>query len=132
MTPITKIASLSSHGLSGRDVETASHHATPSDTERGTPSLSISREKDGDSSNPHIVDWDGPLDMENPRNLPVWRKWIITISLSTFNLTTTYSSSTFSTALGVTAKQFDVSEEVMILGTSLMLVGFVVGPFVFG
>ncbi|KAF2168573.1 hypothetical protein M409DRAFT_36395 [Zasmidium cellare ATCC 36951] len=83
-------------------------------------------------SNSNIVDWDGPDDPENPVNLPLARKWIITISLSLTNFTTTFASSIFSTANGQTAELFHVSGEVMVLGTSLYLAGFIFGPFIFG
>lgn len=44
----------------------------------------------------------------------------------------TFASSVFSTAAVVTAEKFGVSEEVMILGTSLFVLGFSFGPLMFG
>ena len=79
-----------------------------------------------------LVDWDGPDDPQNPFNFSSRRKWLITISLSFLNATTTFSSSIFSTATKQTAEQFQVGEEVMVLGTSLYLLGFVFGPVIFG
>ena len=44
----------------------------------------------------------------------------------------TVASSIFSTATMATAKQFGVSQEVMVFGTSLFVLGFAFGPIVFG
>ena len=79
-----------------------------------------------------IVDWDGPDDPEFPQNFPRSRKFLITITSATLNLTFTFSSSVFSAATLVTAKEFNVSAEVMILATSLFIFGFGIGPTLFG
>ena len=47
-------------------------------------------------------------------------------------LTVTFSSSIFSAATLQTSHHFHVSPEVMVLGTSLFVAGFGVGPSVFG
>lgn len=44
----------------------------------------------------------------------------------------TFASSVFSTAGAVTSDKFDVSQEVMVLGTSLFVLGFCFGPMIFG
>jgi len=44
----------------------------------------------------------------------------------------TFASSVFSTATQPTAQEFGVSTEVMILGTSLFVLGFAVGPIIWG
>lgn len=44
----------------------------------------------------------------------------------------TFASSVFSAATQDTAKIFGVSQEVMVLGTSLFVLGFAFGPLVFG
>ncbi|KAJ5585006.1 uncharacterized protein N7459_004806 [Penicillium hispanicum] len=77
---------------------------------------------------PNLVEWDGPDDPENPQNFSRRRKWIITVTMSTMTMWITFASSVFSTATEVTAKEFNVSTEVMILGTSLTVFGFALGP----
>ncbi|KAG2421854.1 hypothetical protein HFD88_005830 [Aspergillus terreus] len=79
---------------------------------------------------PNIVEWDGPDDPEHPQNMPTWRKWLITMTLSSLTMWITFSSSVFSTATRVTAEEFDVSTEVMTLATSLVVFGFALGPLV--
>lgn len=73
----------------------------------------------------NLVEWDGPDDPENPMNWSKRSKWTYTLVLSSMTLCITFSSSVFSTATFVTAKEFGVSEEVALLGTSLFVL---VGP----
>lgn len=81
---------------------------------------------------PNLIEWDGPDDPENPQNWSSRYKWFITGVLGMMTFTITFASSVFSTATLVTAKQFNVSNEVMILGTSLFVLGFAVGPPIWG
>lgn len=75
----------------------------------------------------HLVDWDGPNDPENPMNFPRSKKWVITMSTALMTFVVSFASSVFSTATTVTAVEFDVSLEVMILGVSLYVLGFAFG-----
>ncbi|KAL6231941.1 hypothetical protein BDW75DRAFT_29839 [Aspergillus navahoensis] len=83
-----------------------------------------------ESKDPNLIEWNGPNDPENPQNMPHWRKWVITMTLSSMTMWLTFASSVFSTATVVTAQQFGVSTEVMILATSLVVFGFAAGPLV--
>lgn len=65
----------------------------------------------GDSN---VVTWYGPDDKGNPQNLPLWRKWLVTISVALYVLTTTFASSIFSADVVVTAEKFGVSVETMV------------------
>jgi DHA1 family multidrug resistance protein-like MFS transporter len=76
---------------------------------------------------PNLVDWDGPDDPGNPQNFPEWKKWMITIVAGLMTFSVTFASSVFSTATTVTSQLFGVSSEVMILGTSLFVLGFAFG-----
>ncbi|KAK8194860.1 major facilitator superfamily domain-containing protein [Phyllosticta capitalensis] len=80
----------------------------------------------------NIVGWNGPNDPENPQNFPRAKKWVITLSLSMITFCITFASSVFSTATFVAAREFHVSTEVMTLGTSLFVLGFCVGPPIWG
>jgi hypothetical protein len=79
-----------------------------------------------------VVDWYGPDDPGHPQNLPRWRKWAITMSMALHVLSTTFASSVFSAASRATAIEFHVDLEVTVLATSLFMVGFAVGPTMFG
>ncbi|KAJ5312978.1 hypothetical protein PENANT_c018G03255 [Penicillium antarcticum] len=81
---------------------------------------------------PNLIEWDGPDDPENPQNFSACRKWLITVVLGLMTVSVTFASSVFSTASVVTAEKFGVSQEVMVLGTSLFVLGFAFGPIIFG
>lgn len=85
---------------------------------------------DDPAKDPNLVEWDGPDDPENPQNMPVWRKWVVTMALSSMTMWITFASSVFSTATLVTAKEYNVSTEVTTLGTSLVVFGFALGPLI--
>lgn len=84
--------------------------------------------EEANTKDPNLVEWDGPDDLENPQNMPKWRKWVVTMTMSSMTMWLTFASSVFSTATLVTAKEFGVSTEVMILATSLVVFGFAAGP----
>ncbi|CCF39169.1 MFS transporter [Colletotrichum higginsianum] len=80
-----------------------------------------------------IVDWLSPEDKGHPQNLPRPRKWLITLVLALYVLSTTFSSSVFSAAAGVTAAEYNTTVQTMVFGgTSLFMLGFAVGPIIFG
>ena len=81
---------------------------------------------------PNLIDWDGPDDPEHPMNFSRARKWFITMLLGLVTLSVTFASSVFSTATQATSQAFNVSNEVMVLGTSLFVLGFAVGPPIWG
>ncbi|KAL2045924.1 hypothetical protein ABVK25_011945 [Lepraria finkii] len=86
-------------------------------------------EKDKDSN---LIGWEGPDDPQNPQNWPKSKKYLVTVLYSILTFTLTFSSSIFSTATEATSKEFGVSPEVMTLGTSLIVLGFAVGPMLWG
>ena len=69
----------------------------------------------------NVVGWDGPNDPQNPQNWKKSKKYIVTVFYASLTFCITFSSSVFSTATQVTAKQYGVSNEVMTLGTSLFV-----------
>jgi MFS transporter, DHA1 family, multidrug resistance protein len=71
----------------------------------------------------NLVDWDGPNDPENPQNMSKARKWWISMISALMTFVVSFGSSVFSTATEVTAKEFGVGDEVMILGVTLYVVG---------
>lgn len=104
-----------------RDLESGNNDAQP-------PLTNEKSKEETNTKDPNLVDWDGPDDPENPQNMPKWRKWVVTMSMSSMTMWLTFASSVFSTATLVTAKEFGVSTEVMVLATSLVVFGFAAGP----
>ncbi|KAK0628752.1 major facilitator superfamily domain-containing protein [Bombardia bombarda] len=94
----------------------------PADAEREKP---VEKDKD-------LVTWDGPDDPGNPQNFPVWRKAFITWIWIYGNLTTTIASSIWSSGASAIAAEFQKSQIVVTLGVSLFLLGYAVGPPIWG
>ena len=68
----------------------------------------------------------------DPHDLPFWRKVIMTASLAGITFTVTFASSIFSSTVTATAEEFNTTTTVMILGVSLYVLGFAVGPLFWG
>ncbi|KPI45916.1 putative transporter [Cyphellophora attinorum] len=68
----------------------------------------------------------------NPYDLPLWRKLVITACLAGITFTVTFASSVFSSTIAATAHQFHTTTTVMILGVSLYVLGFALGPLCWG
>ena len=85
-----------------------------------------------DKKDPNLVTWDGDDDPENPMNFKPAKKWSMALMFGLMTFVVTFASSVFSSATMVTAMQFGVSSEVMILAVSLFVLGFAFGPIVWG
>lgn len=82
---------------------------------------------------PNLVTWDGPDDVENPKNWPRKRKWIATIVVSSFTFISPVSSSMVAPALGAIAADFNItstSEEELVL--SIFVLAYAIGPLFLG
>ncbi|KAL1961145.1 hypothetical protein VTO42DRAFT_3090 [Malbranchea cinnamomea] len=81
---------------------------------------------------PNLVEWSGESDPENPMNWSLARKWYTTMMLSMLTFCITFSSSIFSQATQVAADEFGVSTTVTTLATSFVVLGFGLGPLLWG
>jgi MFS transporter, DHA1 family, multidrug resistance protein len=102
-----------------------------------------------------VVDWDGPDDPENPQNWSDRKKWAITLLLCALTLNVyvdlrfllsraksiecfvvyvyrTFASSAPTTATLQIVEYFGISMEVSNLLTTLFLLGYVLGPILWG
>ena len=78
----------------------------------------------------YVVEFDGPLDPLHAQNWPLKKKLPVALSLGYITLVASFSSSIFSAATGVVARNYDISTEVSTLGVSLYVLGFALGrPF---
>ncbi|KAJ7470516.1 MFS general substrate transporter [Mycena latifolia] len=84
----------------------------------------------GTLEDPFIVDWD-LHDAENPLNFNNRKKWIITSQLAFCTWTISFSSSVYSGGLETMARDLRISDNVAILGLSLYVLGFALGPLIF-
>jgi hypothetical protein len=85
----------------------------------------------GTEEDPFVVEFQRD-DPENPMNWSQLRKWFVTtiVTLSVFAVTLT--SSAYSVSANEVFQDFDISNEVFILGLSLFVLGFAIGPAVWG
>ena len=85
----------------------------------------------GTEDDPFIVEFRKD-DPGNPMNWSQWRKWSITaiVTLSVFAVT--FTSSAYSESSNEVIRDFDISTEVFIVGVSLFVLGFAIGPVVWG
>ncbi|OJD18844.1 hypothetical protein AJ78_01177 [Emergomyces pasteurianus Ep9510] len=75
-----------------------------------------------------IVDFDGPDDAYNPINWPFRKKAITTLLYGLTTMGSTCSSAIYSPGIAQVDADFNVSEQVGVLGVSLLLFGFGLGP----
>lgn len=109
------------------------HQDRDVDLEKQEQSQQKKSENDEDEEHdPDVVDWDGDDDPLNPMNWSPVRKWGIAVTMGLMTFVVTFASSVFSSATEVTAMEFGVSSEVMILAVSLFVLGFAFGPIVWG
>ncbi|KAM0437473.1 hypothetical protein ACHAPT_001835 [Fusarium lateritium] len=84
---------------------------------------------------PYINEWGyvdfKPGDVENPRNWSYKRRWVITSAAVLLALNGNFASSIFSASLDSVVDEFGVSEVAAALTTTLFLLGFCAGPFIF-
>ena len=78
----------------------------------------------------YVVEFDSFDDPLHAQNWPTWKKLYITAILAYNAMGVSMGSSIFSAGGPFVAKNFHVSEEVITLGTSLFLLGYVFGPVV--
>lgn len=75
-----------------------------------------------------LVDFDGDDDPYRPMNWSTHKKVTTTLLYGLVTMTATWASSSYSAGTDQIAAQFNVSTEVAILGTTLFLLGFGLGP----
>ena len=78
---------------------------------------------------PSLVAWNGPQDPQNPINWSAGRKRTVIAALCCISFSVSLSSSVFAPAVLPVAAEFQVSQEVGILGISLFVLGFAAGKY---
>ncbi|CAN8105631.1 unnamed protein product [Discula destructiva] len=75
-----------------------------------------------------LVDFDGPDDPYRPINWSMHKKVSTTLLYGLVTMTATWASSSYSAGSAQVGEEFGVSSEVAVLGTTLFLLGFGLGP----
>ena len=81
----------------------------------------------GTEADPYAVEWLSH-DPGNPQNWTQLRKWLLTMMVAIATLSVAFCSSAYSGSIGDEMKDLGCSAEVAVLGTSLFVLGFAVGP----
>jgi sugar phosphate permease len=81
----------------------------------------------GTAEAPYVVDF-LPQDAHNPMTFPSWKKWMITLLQAFATLAVAFVSTAYTGGISQIIMDFKVSTEVAILGVSLFVFGFAVGP----
>ncbi|KAL6237566.1 hypothetical protein BDW75DRAFT_238177 [Aspergillus navahoensis] len=92
--------------------------------------LSHSYAGSGTEHDPYIVTWLPDGDPRDPMQWSRLRKWLYTFQVAIATLAVTLVSSAYSGGLQGIMSEFDISSEVGILGLSLFVFGFAIGPLV--
>jgi len=83
----------------------------------------------GTEEDPYIVEW-LDVDPENAKTYSARMRWSVTTLAATMTLCVAFASSAYSGAVESIIEDFHCSEEVVILGMSLMVLGYAVGPLI--
>ncbi|VVT48717.1 uncharacterized protein SAPINGB_P001916 [Magnusiomyces paraingens] len=76
------------------------------------------------------LDWDSPTDPQNPKNWSNFKKWFVTILTSYLCLVVSFGCSLYVTAIIKLMFHFGVSQEKILLGMTLYLIGLSLAPVI--
>ncbi|KAJ9110511.1 hypothetical protein QFC22_006718 [Naganishia vaughanmartiniae] len=113
---ITPINTISSRATAASNGDRALVGSEPSVNDPSSPTSPEGntwpqfKEKD-----PNEIGFDGPDDPDDPFNMPVWRKWVIVISIASASTCVTCASSMAASTYAGLQKSYHISEEVAIL-----------------
>ncbi|CAK7266641.1 hypothetical protein SEPCBS119000_002133 [Sporothrix epigloea] len=82
---------------------------------------------EGTEESPYVVAF-LPVDPRDPQQFPVKKKWLYTLIMAFATLGIAFVSTAYSGGLREVIETFHVSTEVVILGISLFVLGFAIGP----
>ncbi len=80
----------------------------------------------GTEEDPYVVTWIDD-DPRNPMLYSSTKKWSITILVAFATLAVAFCSSAYSGGANEVIQEFQVSQEIFVLGTSLFVLGFAIG-----
>ncbi|PNY24112.1 MFS-type transporter [Tolypocladium capitatum] len=83
----------------------------------------------GTAESPYLVDF-LPSDPRNPMTFSRTLKWLVTLLAAVSTLAVSFASSAYSGGLFNIMRDFDVSTEVAVIGVSMFVLGFAVGPLI--
>ncbi|SCV05864.1 LANO_0H16864g1_1 [Lachancea nothofagi CBS 11611] len=88
-----------------------------------SPRSKYCMQEDDKPIDPRSLEWDGPLDMDNPHNWPVWRKWFTTMTAAILCLVVTMGSSLYVTGVPEMVQRYGYSQTLALAGLTFYLLG---------
>lgn len=85
----------------------------------------------GTEEDPYVVTWIDN-DPRNPMTFPQWKKWALTMLVAFATLAVAFVSSAYSGGIEELMAEFEIGPEVATLGISLFVLGFAIGPLLWG
>jgi DHA1 family multidrug resistance protein-like MFS transporter len=84
-----------------------------------------------EDTNPFLVDWNGPDDIENPKNWPRWKKGLVVFQAMFLTSVTYAGSSIYTPGQLQIQEDFKVGHVVATLNLSIYVLGYGIGPMIF-
>ena len=78
----------------------------------------------------YLVDWTGPTDEDNPQNWPSWLKVLVLCNVLIVNLNFYTAPGIYSASVTSIQESLGASYEVAMLGLSLFVIAYGVGPLI--
>ncbi|KAH7409418.1 major facilitator superfamily domain-containing protein [Cadophora sp. MPI-SDFR-AT-0126] len=100
-------------------------------SEHESTAISDASDNRRDDVDMHLVDWYGPDDLENTQNWSTTRKLLITFQICILNFGIYIGSSIYTPGEPDIMEEFGAREVVAILGLSLFVLGYGLGPMLF-
>ncbi|SMN20546.1 similar to Saccharomyces cerevisiae YOR273C TPO4 Polyamine transport protein, recognizes spermine, putrescine, and spermidine [Maudiozyma saulgeensis] len=105
--------------------------ADSSISNQSSASTSISNEVSDNNKNnneeeeidPKDLEWDGPSDMDNPHNWPLWKKWTATMTAAMLCLVVTMGSSLYVASVPEFEVRYHISQTLGLAGLTFYLLG---------
>ncbi|SCW01726.1 LAFE_0E05908g1_1 [Lachancea fermentati] len=72
---------------------------------------------------PRSLDWDGPMDMDNPHSWPTWKKWGTTMTAAMMCLVVTMGSSLYVSGVPRMVMEYGYSQTLALAGLTFYLLG---------
>lgn len=99
------------------------------------PDKYLSPSKESDSNNEGtkevVVDWEGPDDLENPKNWPMYRKLIFISMVGLLTISIYIASSIYVPGVDQIMEEFNTPLTVAYLPLSMFVIGYGIGPMIF-
>ncbi|GAA6037269.1 hypothetical protein JCM8097_008654 [Rhodosporidiobolus ruineniae] len=127
ISPTSTIAPSPSQELAMKEQEPLAASATGRSDDLAEKGQAVPYAGEGTEASPYIVKW-LDNDPENPQAWSAKVKWLITANAAMSTLCVAFASSVYSGGAESFLVAFDVSYEIIILGVSLFVLGFAVGP----